>query len=210
MRYQNLKWISDGAVGSQKGFHAGFIARLFAFAIDIFIILILATSLTPPLQIFFKNELPGFLKGDKIPAGLSPYLPSGIESPGLFGIMLLALALLYFSLLHSSENQRTVGKWLVGIYVGDKLGDRISPGTAFLRFCCYAISALPAGAGFLMVIFMKEKKALHDVLTGTRVFRGNPLKGNWVGSEEDYINLYTKKNQHLRKAVKVKAAKEGW
>jgi len=210
MSYQNLKWISEGAVSSQQGFYAGFIARSFAFAIDIFIILILATSLTPPLQILFKKELPGFLGSDKIAPGLSPYLPSSIELPGLFGVMLFALALLYFSLLHSSENQRTVGKWLAGIYVGDKLGDRISPGTAFLRFCCYAISALPAGMGFLMIIFMKEKKALHDIITGTRVFRGNPLKGNWVGSEEDYINLYTKKNQHMRKTAKTKTAKEGW
>ena len=40
---------------------------------------------------------------------------------------------------------------------------------AWLRYACGWLSLLPAGAGMLLCLFDRDRRALHDVLAGTRV-----------------------------------------
>lgn len=42
---------------------------------------------------------------------------------------------------------------------------------AFIRFCIAAVCLLPAGIGLLWCLFDKEKRALHDRLSNSRVIR---------------------------------------
>jgi uncharacterized RDD family membrane protein YckC len=43
---------------------------------------------------------------------------------------------------------------------------------ALARALASLLTAATLGLGFLMVIFTKEKIALHDLICGTRVFHG--------------------------------------
>ncbi len=64
----------------------------------------------------------------------------------------------------------TPGKKLVGIHVVDlKTYQEINNKQAIIRYIGYIISTIPLAAGFLMVGFRKDRRALHDLLAGTAV-----------------------------------------
>ena len=64
----------------------------------------------------------------------------------------------------------TPGKKLLGIHVVDAVSyDDINNKQAIIRYIGYIISAIPLGAGFLMVGLRKDKRALHDLLADTVV-----------------------------------------
>lgn len=86
-----------------------------------------------------------------------------------FGV---GIALLYFAVLESSEQQATWGKRLVGLRVTDLDGGQISFGRAAGRFLAKIASYLTLFVGFLMQPFTKRKQALHDILAGTLVVKG--------------------------------------
>ena len=77
---------------------------------------------------------------------------------------------LYAIALHALEGQ-TVGKLLVGIRVVGLDGEPPAFGASVLRFVAYAASLLPLGLGFVMAGLRSDKRALHDLLAGTRVER---------------------------------------
>lgn len=78
---------------------------------------------------------------------------------------------LYFSLLESSPWQATLGKKLMGIYVTDMAGNRLSPGRATGRTLAKYLSSLTAGIGYLLCGFTQKKQALHDLVAGCLVLR---------------------------------------
>jgi len=82
----------------------------------------------------------------------------------------LIFAGLYVTLLHAATGQ-TVGKAMVGARVVLVNGRSLPLGTAFLRFFAYAFSCLPLGFGFVMAGLRRDKRALHDLVAGTRVER---------------------------------------
>jgi uncharacterized RDD family membrane protein YckC len=75
----------------------------------------------------------------------------------------------YFFLLYVLARGQTVGKMLFGIRVVRADGGPLRMGTALLRAAFYAVDALLAGLGFLTVFFSRERRALHDIVLGTRV-----------------------------------------
>jgi uncharacterized RDD family membrane protein YckC len=42
-----------------------------------------------------------------------------------------------------------------------------------VRFLCYGLSGGLLCIGYLLVLFRKDRRALHDLLAGTRVVRTN-------------------------------------
>jgi len=76
----------------------------------------------------------------------------------------------YTSVLHCLAGQ-TLGKMLVGIRV--VAGDEGPPpfGAALLRFAAYFASAAPVMLGFVIAGLRRDKRALHDLIAGTRVER---------------------------------------
>jgi uncharacterized RDD family membrane protein YckC len=82
----------------------------------------------------------------------------------------LVFAGAYTTVLHSLAGQ-TIGKMLVGVRV--VAGEEGPPpfGAALLRFGAYFASAATLTLGFVMAGLRHDKRALHDLIAGTRVER---------------------------------------
>jgi uncharacterized RDD family membrane protein YckC len=95
----------------------------------------------------------------------------GVDSPHasvpLFALLFTAL---YTVVLHVVAGQ-TIGKSLVGIRVVGLDGALLGAGPAILRYLAAWLSAIPLGFGFLMAGLRGDKRALHDLIAGSRVER---------------------------------------
>lgn len=80
----------------------------------------------------------------------------------------LLIAIAYYT-IGVSVWATTIGKRAVGIYVLRPDGSRLGPGRAFARYWAPILSALILFAGFLMVAFREDKRALHDLICDTVV-----------------------------------------
>jgi uncharacterized RDD family membrane protein YckC len=79
---------------------------------------------------------------------------------------------LYFAYMESGERQATWGKQVLGVYVTDLAGNRISFGRASGRFFAKIISGLiPLMIGYIMAGFTERKQALHDMIASCLVLR---------------------------------------
>ena len=82
----------------------------------------------------------------------------------------LLFGALYYVLLHWILGQ-TLGKVLLGLRVVTVSGGALSLGTSALRWIGYLFSLLPFLAGYVMAGVRRDKRALHDLIAGTRVVR---------------------------------------
>lgn len=120
---------------------------------------------------------------------------------------------LYCALFEAGKWQATPGKRLLGIYVSDLNGQRISFGRASGRYFSKFISSLIFGIGYIIAGLTQNKQALHDIIANTLVYRGkaengmDPVQGpveprlissitppsNWVfagfGAEGDLVRI---------------------
>jgi len=114
--------------------------------------------LTPTLLYWWSRELPASL-------GALPLLPVALSLLDL--AVALGLGALYFALFWGVRGA-TPGKQLLGLAVEGRDGSYpIGLPRALVRVFGYLLSALPLGAGFLMIAF--GGRGLHDHLAGTRV-----------------------------------------
>ncbi len=85
---------------------------------------------------------------------------------------ILLLSLLIRGLYEIPLNGRfgaTLGKMMMGLRVVRADGSRLGYRVAFARWCGCRVSDLLLFSGYLLVLFRKDKRALHDVLAGTKV-----------------------------------------
>lgn len=83
----------------------------------------------------------------------------------------LLFAVLYPTVLHALTGQ-TVGKLLVGVRVVATDGELLPAGAALLRALVHWLSlAFMLGLGHVLAGLRKDKRALHDLLAGSRVDR---------------------------------------
>ena len=83
----------------------------------------------------------------------------------------LVFAAVYGTVLHALFGQ-TVGKAIVGIRV--VVGEDGAPpsfGVSLLRYVSYFVSCATLGFGYVMAALRHDKRALHDLIAGTRVER---------------------------------------
>jgi uncharacterized RDD family membrane protein YckC len=91
----------------------------------------------------------------------------------IFEIAVLAVTIIFWE----KWGGTTPGKRLVGIKIVDaKTLQDISNKQAITRSLGYIPSTLLFGIGFLMVLFRKDKRALHDLLADTLVIYNNNSK----------------------------------
>lgn len=83
----------------------------------------------------------------------------------------VALPWLYFSLMESSALQATFGKSYCGLIVCDLDGKRIGFIQATIRYFAKILSGALLLIGYLMILFTKRARGLHDVLAKTLVVR---------------------------------------
>jgi len=76
---------------------------------------------------------------------------------------------LYFTVLHSSQKQATIGKFTLGLRVTDLRGRRISFARANLRYFGMLLSVVPICLGFLLLLSTRRSQTLHDYLSRTVV-----------------------------------------
>jgi uncharacterized RDD family membrane protein YckC len=100
---------------------------------------------------------------------LGPAPGEGSPHPSVLLHTLLFTAA-YTTVLHVVAGQ-TLGKSLVGIRVVGADGALLTPGPALLRYLAYWVSLASFGLGFLMAGLRRDKRALHDLLAGSRVER---------------------------------------
>lgn len=79
---------------------------------------------------------------------------------------------LYHALFEAGKWQATPGKRLLGVYVTDMNGQRISFGRASGRYFSKIISSLIFAIGYIIAGLTQNKQALHDKIASTLVYRG--------------------------------------
>ncbi|MDA8244132.1 MAG: RDD family protein [Elusimicrobia bacterium] len=98
-------------------------------------------------------------------AGLFPYT-SGNE--WLWKFLWMGLYIIYEAVF-SSGGRATLGKYFLNIRVRAADGSDLSFYKALVRACAYFLSSALFNIGYLMALFTREKRALHDYVAGSRV-----------------------------------------
>ncbi len=86
----------------------------------------------------------------------------------LVGIVVGAM---YWAAFESSRRRATPGKQLMGIFVADAQGRRLTFGRALARHVGKIISTLPAGVGYIVLFTNRRRQTLHDQIAGAVVLR---------------------------------------
>jgi uncharacterized RDD family membrane protein YckC len=132
---------------------AGFWIRVVAALVDFAIFALVHRSFA-----YLAARLAGSGTGD------SPALASLVW---LFTILFTAA---YTTVLHATFGH-TVGKMLTRVRVVSLDGERVTVGAAFLRYIGYFASLATLTLGFVMAGLRRDKRALHDLIAGTRAER---------------------------------------
>jgi uncharacterized RDD family membrane protein YckC len=109
-------------------------------------------------------------------AGLSP------ENPWVFftsvsrqvvaiNLLMVMVSWVYWAMFESSAWQATPGKKILGLYVTDLQGKRITFARASGRYFGKIISSLLLMVGYLMAGFTPRKQALHDMIAECLVLK---------------------------------------
>jgi uncharacterized RDD family membrane protein YckC len=154
---------------SYLGYYAGFMSRLFAFAIDMAITLLSTVAVTWLVSVtntVFRLSDTYHLLGQRFPQLLALF--DAIFHPAVGSVLVLAFIIAYHALFLTLLGQ-TPGKILVGIRVLTVKGKPLSFWRAVLRVLAYMVSAIPLYLGFLWVLVDDRRQAWHDKLMGTYV-----------------------------------------
>ena len=140
--------------------YAGFETRLVAFVLDLIVLasffaLFVAFAL---LQLLLRSDF-----GDNDPPDQAYYVAAIIIL-----MYFVAFVPLYFVGLWAWRGQ-TLGKMAVAIRVVRTDGRPVGVGAALLRLVGYLFSTLLLFAGFLMIVFDRQRRGLHDRLADTIV-----------------------------------------
>jgi len=104
---------------------------------------------------------------------LKPAIKSGLVSPSSGGELKWKLvwvaAYVVYETVFSSGGRATLGKWLMNIRVRAADGGDLSVGKAFIRSVAYFLSSATLNLGYILALFTNNKRALHDLVAGSRV-----------------------------------------
>ena len=155
---------NDKIVTGGRVVYAGFWKRVAASIIDGFVTNALVYAVQIPMMMIFGVSMVGIGASD------NPFASgAGIAVLGLIYLISIMIPLMYFSWMHSSKNQASLGKMAVGIKVTRSNGERITFWRAFGRYWAQIPGALILGGGYVMAAFTERKQALHDIICDTLV-----------------------------------------
>jgi uncharacterized RDD family membrane protein YckC len=89
----------------------------------------------------------------------------------LFSPVAIVISWCYFAGMESSPMQATLGKRLLGLYVTDMEGNRLSFGQATGRYFGKMISGFMLTVGYWLAGFTEKKQALHDIIANCLVLK---------------------------------------
>lgn len=152
--------------------YAGFSIRVFAGLIDFIILLVpfsVVVSFTAAGMDIWYSFFFAHGPGQPLPEDLARKGPMFI-SIGLAALILFGW--LYFALLESSNWRGTLGKHMLGLYVGDERGDRIDFWRATQRFAGGRLLLHVPVVGIyyfivdcVCIMVVPRNRAIHDVLS---------------------------------------------
>jgi uncharacterized RDD family membrane protein YckC len=93
-----------------------------------------------------------------------------IRQPGFWVILGVQVSVAgVFNVLFNGHFGATPGKIMIGAKIVTEDGSPIGYGRALCRYIAEWISAFSLGVGYLFVAFRPDRRALHDLIAGTRV-----------------------------------------
>lgn len=134
---------------------AGFVTRLFAFAIDLVVIAGIV-AIGGWIAVLADNVIDEF------------NLETRATLSSIYVVLIPLIIALYFVMFWSLTG-RTIGKWLLGLRVVSTAGRTPSIGRSMVRVLGYAISAVVFWAGYIWVLVDKNRRAWHDHMASTWV-----------------------------------------
>lgn len=152
----NLK---SGPGGSRHLLYAGFWARVSAFWIDMFLLMI-------PVAIFVYSDFGSRFETSDVVRDLPQIFLRGY-------VFLLGLP--YYVLMETSEFRGTFGKRMMGIMVVDTSGKRLTFWRATLRYLMRIPAEMMCLVGYFMVGLTDKLQGMHDVFSGCLVIRRQSL-----------------------------------
>jgi len=138
------------------GYYAGFISRLFAFVLDVVILVVAMTLIT--WLITFLNLLFSF----KIVLGRE--LLSFIVTTLLTFSVYIGYPLFFWTL-----TGQTPGMTLMGLRLVTTEGHYVSLGRSIRRLIGYVVAAVPLFLGFFWILVDDRRQGWHDKIAGTCV-----------------------------------------
>jgi uncharacterized RDD family membrane protein YckC len=141
-------------------------ARLFAFVVDLFFLLIVH------LFLFAAAGAGHALWGESASSSL---LSAGLVNFTPVLTLASVFVVLYYFTSLSADGEQTIGKSMFGIRVVTRDGENMGRVRACTRCICYWFSAFPFFLGFLMA-FVFKGHALHDILCRTMVIK---VRDDW-------------------------------
>lgn len=143
--------------------YAGFWLRFVAYIIDGLILsAVILVLMFPLVPVFFRNGMP---------VGQPEALPALLVFMGWTWLLGIFGVWIYYALFESSTWQATPGKRVLGLYVCNLQGRRISFARATGRYFAKFLSMVILYIGFIMAGFTEKKQALHDMVTDCLVLR---------------------------------------
>jgi uncharacterized RDD family membrane protein YckC len=141
-----------------EGRPSGFWMRYLALSIDWYVIVLV---LLPPFALFIALTA--------VAAGLGRLQESAIAAVAVtFVLFFVALTVAYGIWMHGRWGQ-TLGKMALGMKVVRVDGSPLGYGGAFVRWLGSVLSAVTFMIGFLIAGLRSDKRALHDLIAGSRV-----------------------------------------
>ncbi len=122
--------------------------------------------------LFPVNLLLGFLLGMSMFNSIQNDPGSALSMQLLAQFLQFAVSFLYTTLL-IWKYSGTLGVHASGLRIVNADGTPISYLKSVGRYFAYMLNGFTLGIGFIMVAFDKEKRALHDIICGTRVIYKN-------------------------------------
>lgn len=161
--------------GGRAVWVAGFWRRAVAALVDAIIVGPVAL-----LVVWLAKRLAGLalppVRGGKIDAWLDLTLGGDPAVLGALGLVAGVAAI--YVMLFQTLSSRTPGMRLLGLTVIDLYGDPPSALRSVVRTLGYFAAAAIGGLGFLWIGFDREKRGLHDWLSGTYVIKPPPRQGS--------------------------------
>jgi uncharacterized RDD family membrane protein YckC len=144
--------------------YAGFWLRFAAFLVDLFVVGLAARPVI--YEPLLTNVGPNATSKE-----LFAFSTGGTRQALAIAMLVQLIYWLYYASLESSAWQASLGKKLLGLYVTDLEGKRISFARASGRHFGKMLSQLILLIGFVMAGFTARKQALHDMMAGCLVLK---------------------------------------
>ncbi|HUU28486.1 MAG TPA: RDD family protein [archaeon] len=158
--------------------YASFLKRFVAHVVDVLFASMIAGFLVLP---FILLQIPGIISrlhfvrwkffGVYDPESVFELLKEALPFQALFywAFVFIVAYWLYFAVFESSPRQATPGKMMLGIFVTDLYGYRISFWRALGRTLGKVLSKMLCYLGYLLALVTDRSQALHDLIAGTLV-----------------------------------------